>query len=214
MGEKGSFPCGWIALRDQALDAFKEHIPSEPSGQPRRRRIYKRRRVYVTTYHNAQPHSERNNSWKLDFLFFWRYYRDESHRSIYNTYLQVLEYFNVVKIGFDGHAQGSYRSDTFSFSIAFHNPTFAYTLKKQSTMHLLIWIILKYWMCARISTWGIRGGELPPEIKKKLTVEGIDIEDIDFEALNWKESHECRDNALDCSGIYGRVHQDPSGTCR
>jgi len=40
-----------IALRDQALEAFREHIPSEPSWpQTGEKSFAKDRRLYVTTY--------------------------------------------------------------------------------------------------------------------------------------------------------------------
>ena len=40
-----------IALRDQALDAFKEHIPSEARWPKEKEKAFARdRRLYVTTY--------------------------------------------------------------------------------------------------------------------------------------------------------------------
>ncbi len=83
-----------IALRDQTLDAFKEHLPHEPRWPKQgEKEIAKDRRIYASTY-PTMLNVIRNEDKTLSPHFFDLIVVDESHRSIYNTYQEVLEYFN------------------------------------------------------------------------------------------------------------------------
>jgi type I restriction enzyme R subunit len=123
-----------IALANQALEAFKEHIPSEPvypkdgdKGLP------KDRRIYVETYPKMlnliqSVDSQRNY---ISPFFFDVIIADESHRSIYNTYRQVLDYFHAIKIGLTATPTDRIDHDTFSlFDCDQGQPTFAYTYEE------------------------------------------------------------------------------------
>ena len=105
-----------IALRDQALDAFKEYIPAEPRWPRRGEKTFKRdRRIYVTTYPtmlNLIQNGTTSNSW-ISPYFFDVVIADESHRSIYNIYLQVLDYFNAIKLGLTATPKDHIDHDTF-----------------------------------------------------------------------------------------------------
>src|SRR5664279_2980367 len=73
-----------IALRNQALEAFKEHIPDEPRWpEPGEKSITTDRRIYVATYPTMLNivHDETS---PLSPHFFDLIIVDESHRSIYN----------------------------------------------------------------------------------------------------------------------------------
>jgi type I restriction enzyme R subunit len=88
-----------IALREQALDAFKEHIPDEPRWpEPGEKTIATDRRIYVATY-PTMLNVVRDETNPLSAHFFDLIIIDESHRSIYNTYGEVLDYFNAIKLG-------------------------------------------------------------------------------------------------------------------
>jgi hypothetical protein len=88
-----------IALRGQALDAFKEHIPDEPRWpEPGEKTITADRRIYVATY-PTMLNVVRDNDNALSPHFFDLVVIDESHRSIYNTYGEVLDYFHAIKLG-------------------------------------------------------------------------------------------------------------------
>src|SRR3981189_494254 len=90
---------GFDLRQAQALDAFKEHIPDE-SRWPElgEKTIDAARRVYVATY-PTMLNIVRDETSPLSPHFFDLIVIDESHRSIYNTYGEVLNYFNAIKLG-------------------------------------------------------------------------------------------------------------------
>ena len=94
--EKVLFLVDRIALREQALAAFKEHLPHEPRWpNVGEKLIAKDRRVYVSTY-PTMLNIIRDESQHLSPHFFDFIVVDESHRSIYNTYGEVLDYLKTI----------------------------------------------------------------------------------------------------------------------
>ena len=89
--------------------------------------IAKDRRIYVSTYptmlniirdegNNLSPHF-------FDFVVI-----DESHRSIYNTYGEVLDYFKAISLGLTATPTDVIDHNTFKlFNCEDGVPTFAYT---------------------------------------------------------------------------------------
>ena len=97
--EKTLFLVDRIALREQALAAFKEHLPHEPRWpNVGEKLIAKDRRIYVSTY-PTMLNIIREDSQRLSPHFFDFIVVDESHRSIYNTYGEILEYFKTLTLG-------------------------------------------------------------------------------------------------------------------
>ena len=87
-----------IALRGQALDVFKEHLPDEPRWpELGEKTITTDRRIYVATY-PTMLNIVRDEAMPLSPHFFDLVVIDESHRSIYNTYGEVLDYFDAIKL--------------------------------------------------------------------------------------------------------------------
>lgn len=124
-----------IALRDQALGAFDEFLPTEPrwpgkQGSTIEKTFQRDRRVYVTTYPtmlNLIQNGDIPANW-ISPHFFDVVIADESHRSIYNIYTQVLEYFNAIKLGLTATPTDRIDHDTFRlFECDTHDPTFAYS---------------------------------------------------------------------------------------
>ena len=88
-----------IALRDQTLEAFKEHLPNEPRwAKQSEKEIATDRRIYVSTY-PTMLNVIRNEDKSLSPHFFDLIVVDESHRSIYNTYQEILDNFNTITLG-------------------------------------------------------------------------------------------------------------------
>ncbi len=89
------FLCDRRELRKQANNAFKEFLPSEP-------RTYVTgtsagdtdHRIYLSTYPAMMRVFE-----SFDVGFFDLIIADESHRSLYNRYRQLFEYFDCYQIG-------------------------------------------------------------------------------------------------------------------
>ena len=75
-----------IVLRDQTLEAFKEHLPHEPRWpKVEETKISADSRIYVSTY-PTMLNIIRDEQNTLSPHFFNLVVVDESHRSIYNTY--------------------------------------------------------------------------------------------------------------------------------
>lgn len=182
-----------IALRDQALDAFKEHIPEEPrwpkiQGASHEKEFAKDRRIYVTTYPtmlNMIQNGITPETW-ISPHFFDVVIADESHRSIYNTYKQVLDYFNAIRLGLTATPTDKIDHDTFKlFNCELNDPTFAYTYQEaleHEPPYLSDFEVLK--VRSKFQLEGIKGGTLPAPVQRKLIAEGKDVEDINFEGTD------------------------------
>jgi len=176
-----------IALRDQALDAFKEHIPAEPRWPEKGdgKELPLERRVYVTTYPTMLNLIEKGitaESYVSPF-FFDVVIADESHRSIYNVYKAVLDYFAAIKIGLTATPTDFVDHDTFDlFDCNVSDPTFAYSFDEaveHVPPYLCNYEVLK--VRSKFQLEGIRGKTLDRAEQRKLIAEGKDIEEIDFE---------------------------------
>ena len=211
-----------IALRDQALDAFKEHLPSEPlwpkqQGNTIEKAFSPDRRIYVNTYPTMLNLIEqsRTSSDRISPHFFDAVIADESHRSIYNIYKSVLDYFNALTIGLTATPRDHIDHDTFRlFDCDVNDPTFAYTYE-EATQHdppyLCEFEVLK--VRSKFQLEGIKGGILPPAVQKKLIAEGKDIEDIDFEGSDLERKvTNSGTNALIVREFMEECIKDPTGT--
>jgi len=117
-----------IALREQALAAFKEHLPNEPRWpNVGEKLIAKDRRIYVPTY-PSMLNIVRDEAQHLSPHFFDFIVIDESHRSIYNTYGEILDYFKTITLGLTATPADIIDHNTFQiFHCEDGLPTFAYT---------------------------------------------------------------------------------------
>jgi len=178
-----------IALRDQALETFKEHIPSEPVWpQEGEKAFAKDRRIYVTTYPTMLNLIEAGTTSesRISPFFFDVVIADESHRSIYNIYKSVMDYFNAIKLGLTATPRDHIDHDTFKiFECDAGDPTFAYSYEEavnHQPPYLCDFEVLK--VRSKFQLEGIKGSVLPPAIQKKLITEGKDVEEIDFEGTD------------------------------
>ncbi|MGI1938456.1 DEAD/DEAH box helicase family protein [Shewanella oncorhynchi] len=89
------FLCDRKELRRQADEAFKDFLPSEPRcviGE--KNQIDASAKVFVSTYPGMM-----NRFSQLDVGFFDLIIADESHRSIYNRYRDIFDYFDAMQVG-------------------------------------------------------------------------------------------------------------------
>lgn len=89
------FLCDRKELRRQADEAFKEHLPEEPRcvvGASNK--LDQSARIFVSTYPGMM-----NRFSQLDIGFFDLIIADESHRSIYNRYRDIFDYFDALQVG-------------------------------------------------------------------------------------------------------------------
>jgi len=183
--EKALFLVDRIALRDQALEAFKEHLPNEPRWPKLgEKSIAKDRRIYISTY-PTMLNIVREEKETLSPHFFDLIVVDESHRSIYNTYKEVLDYFNTITIGLTATPTDVIDHNTFKiFNCEDGLPSFAYTYEEAVNNippYLCNFQVMK--IKTKFQTEGISKRTVSLEDQKKLILEGKEIAEINFEGV-------------------------------
>jgi type I restriction enzyme R subunit len=181
--EKVLFLVDRIALREQALAAFKEHLPNEPRWPNAGEKLISRdRRIYVSTY-PTMLNIIRDESQRLSSHFFDFIVVDESHRSIYNTYKEVLDYFKTIILGLTATPTDIIDHNTFRLFLCEEGlPTFAYTFEEAVNSvppFLCSFQVMK--IQTRFQMEGISKRTITLEDQKKLILEGKEIEEIHFE---------------------------------
>ncbi len=172
-----------IALRDQALEAFKEHLPNEPRWPKQgEKEIATDRRIYVSTY-PTMLNVIRDEKKSLSPHFFDLIVIDESHRSIYNTYQEVLDYFNTITLGLTATPTDVIDHNTFDlFECEDGVPTFAYSYE-EAVNHIPPYLcnfqVMK--IKTKFQDEGINKRTITLEDQQKLIVEGKEIEEINYE---------------------------------
>ncbi|WP_028579249.1 type I restriction endonuclease subunit R [Desulfogranum japonicum] len=172
-----------IALREQALAAFKEHLPHEPRWpKVGEKLIAKDRRIYVSTY-PTMLNIIRDENNILSPHFFDLLVVDESHRSIYNTYQEVLDYFKAINLGLTATPTDVIDHNTFElFTCEDGLPTYAYTFEEavnNTPPYLSNFQVMK--IQTQLQAKGISKRTISLEDQKKLILGGKDIEGINFE---------------------------------
>ncbi|HBA83503.1 MAG TPA: restriction endonuclease subunit R [Verrucomicrobia bacterium] len=203
-----------IALRGQALDAFKEHIPDEPRWpEPGEKAITTDRRIYVATY-PTMLNIVRNETNSLSPHFFDLVVVDESHRSIYNTYGEVLDYFNAIKLGLTATPRDVIDHNTFAvFNCEDGLPSFAFSYDdaiNHIPPYLCDFSVLK--IRTKFQDEGISKRTISLEDQKRLILEGKDIEEIVFEGTDLEKTvtnHPT--NALIVKEFMEESIKDPNG---
>jgi type I restriction enzyme R subunit len=181
--EKVLFLVDRIALREQALTAFKEHLPHEPRWpNVGEKLIAKDRRIYISTY-PTMLNIIRDESQQLSPHFFDFIVVDESHRSIYNTYGEVLNYFKTLTLGLTATPTDIIDHNTFQlFYCEDGLPTFAYTFEEAVNNvppYLSSFQVMK--IQTRFQMEGISKRTISLEDQKKMILEGKEVEEINFE---------------------------------
>jgi type I restriction enzyme R subunit len=172
-----------IALREQALAAFKEYLPNEPRWpNVGEKLIAKDRRIYISTY-PTMLNIIRDHDASLSPHFFDLIVIDESHRSIYNTFGEILKYFNTITLGLTATPTDIIDHNTFElFQCEDGLPTFAYTYEEAVNNvppYLSDFQVMK--IQTKFQIEGISKRTITLEDQKKLIHEGKEIEEINFE---------------------------------
>ncbi|MFS0670139.1 DEAD/DEAH box helicase family protein [Peribacillus frigoritolerans] len=179
-----------VALREQALSAFKEYMPNEPRW-PKigEKLIAKDRRIYVSTYPTMlNIIREEGNS--LSPHFFDLIVVDESHRSIYNTYREVLDYFKAITLGLTATPTDIIDHNTFElFNCADGLPTFAYIYEEAVNNvppYLCNFQVMK--IQTKFQEEGISKRTISLEDQKRLILEGKEVAEINFEGTELEKT--------------------------
>lgn len=188
--EKILFLVDRIALRDQTLDAFKEHLPNEPRWpKVGEKLIAKDRRIYVSTY-PTMLNVIRDEEYSLSPHFFDLIVVDESHRSIYNTYQEILDYFNPITLGLTATPTDVIDHNTFQlFECEEGVPTYAYSYEEAVNNlppYLSNFQVMK--IKTKFQDEGISKRTITLEDQKKLILEGKEIEEINYEGTELEKT--------------------------
>ncbi|MCP4683258.1 MAG: DEAD/DEAH box helicase family protein [Desulfobacterales bacterium] len=175
-----------IALRNQALSAFKEHLPNAPAWpQQGETSIATDRRVYVSTYPTMLNIIEDDVD-ALSPHFFDLIVADESHRSIYNVYKHIFDYFDSIQLGLTATPTDKIDHNTFKlFNCEDGLPSFAYTYEEAINNippYLSDFEVLR--IRTRFQQDGISRKTIPEAEKKRLIAQGKDLDDFNYEGTD------------------------------
>lgn len=207
-----------LALQEQTLGAFKEHLAASPRWPEEGERGFARdRRIYVTTYPtmlNLIQGGTTPTTWISPF-FFDLVIADESHRSIYNIYKEVVRYFHALTLGLTATPRDHVDHDTFAlFDCPTQDPTYAYGFDEavaHEPPYLCDFEVLN--VRSRFQVQGIHGPSLEPTAQDQLALEGFDPETIDFEGTDLEHKvTNAPTNALIVREFMEESIKDPAGT--
>lgn len=181
--ERTLFLVDRVELREQALDAFKEYLPNEPRWpNENEKNVALDRRIYVSTY-PAMLNIIHSEDSPFSPHFFDLVVIDESHRSIYNTYQEILTYFNTITLGLTATPTAIIDHNTFElFDEEDELPTYAFTYEEavgHVPPYLCDFQVMK--IVSRFQEKGINARTISLEDQLKLIREGKEVEEINYE---------------------------------
>lgn len=169
------------ALLRQARDAFTEHLPNAPRHWVKNGKFPSDKRVYLATYPSMMSLYHKVSPGFFDLIVC-----DESHRSIYKRYKEILDHFYSFKLGLTATPVNYMDRNTFKlFETSNEEPTFNYSYAdalKNDPPYLVPFMVLS--IKSRFQMEGIKSGSLPISVQKKLVEEGKDLEEINFEGTD------------------------------
>ena len=204
-----------IALRNQALDAFKEFLPNAPVWpKVGEHEIATNRRVYAATYPTMLNIIE-DEKCPLSPHFFDMIVADESHRSIYNVYKNIFDYFDTIQLGLTATPKDAVEHNTFGlFECADGIPTYAYSYEEainNKPPYLCDFEVLK--IRTKFQKEGIRKDTISLAEQQKLLAEGKEPADINYEGTDIEKKVTNKGtNALIVQEFMEECIKDESGT--
>jgi type I restriction enzyme R subunit len=168
------------ALVTQALsDGFRTFLPHEPRDRIYTHQIDLTKRLFVATEQTMSLCFQEFSPGFFDLIIF-----DEAHRSIFQRFTEVIEYFDARMIGLTATPANFIDRDTFR---VFHCqtlngrpvPTFLYEYQQAVREHYLVDFSL-YQAHTTFQRKGIRGLDLSDDDRNALIEQGIDPDIIDY----------------------------------
>lgn len=175
------FLCDRRELRKQAHDAFKKWLPSE-------NRVYvtadtandRTKRIYFATYPAMMKVFE-----TFDTGFFDLIIADESHRSLYNRYRQLFQYFDGYQVGLTATPIAFVAKSTFDmFQCGAHDPTASFSFEEAVNGHppWLVPFVVEAHTTPFLRN-GIKYSQMSEEQKRQLEEDEAIPESIEFEQI-------------------------------
>ncbi|MFM5018702.1 DEAD/DEAH box helicase family protein [Aeromonas veronii] len=174
------FLCDRKELRKQARNAFNEFI-SDPLcvvGSSDKA-TQQTARIFIATYPGMLNIME-----QFDVGYFDLIVADESHRSIYNVYGDLFKYFDCLQVGLTATpVEMVSRSTCQLFGCDYKMPTAEYSLEKAiEDDHLVPYEVVTH--TTKFLREGIKRDNLTDEQIAQLEDDGIDPNELDFDAQN------------------------------
>lgn len=204
-----------IALRNQALDAFKEFLPNAPVWpKVGEHGIVTDRRIYCATYPTMLNIIE-DKDCPLSPHFFDMIVADESHRSIYNVYKNIFDYFDSVQLGLTATPKDAIEHNTFGiFECGDGIPTYAYSYEEainNKPPYLSDFEVLK--VRTKFQKEGIRKDNITIAEQQKLLADGKEPTEINYEGSEIEKKVTNKGtNALIVQEFMENCIKDESGT--
>jgi type I restriction enzyme R subunit len=178
------------ALVDQALThGFKAHLPNEPRDRIYTHRIDTSKRLFVVTLQTLSVCFTKLSPGFFDLVVF-----DEVHRSIFNRFSEVVEYFDARLVGLTATPADFIDRDTFRVFECFDKvPTYLYTYPVAVKERYLVNFNL-YQAQTAFQREGIKGVDLSEEERNALIEQGIDPDDIDYSGTDLEVTVSNRDS--------------------
>jgi type I restriction enzyme, R subunit len=196
------------ALVKQALDdGFKQHLPDEPRDRVLTYNIDKTKRLYVATQQTLKRCYQDFSPGFFDVIIF-----DEAHRSLFNKFVEVVDYFDARMIGLTATPAGFIDRNTFQlFHCEGDTPTFLYPYRKAVEEKYLVDFSL-YQAQTRFQRTGISGVDLSEEERNALMEIGQDPDDIDFSGTDLEKKVSNKDTLRkQWEEIVAECFKDESG---
>jgi type I restriction enzyme, R subunit len=177
------------ALVDQAKeDGFEKFLPQEPCTRLRTYDLDTTKRLYAVTLQTLSNIFEQFSPAFFDLIVF-----DEVHRSIYNKFNEVLEYFDARQVGLTATPANYINRDTFlAFDCTDGKPTYLYTYEQAVDDKWLVQYEL-YAARTKFQRQGIHGVDLTEEERNALIEKGLDPDDINYEGTELEREVSNRD---------------------
>ena len=172
------------ALVQQALDdGFKVHLADEPCSRIYTHKIEKADRLFVSTLQTLSNCFEQFSPGFFDLIIF-----DEVHRSIFNRWYEVIEYFDGRMIGLTATPAGFIDRNTFRvFECDGELPTALYPYEQAVEEGYLV-DYAPYQAQTHFQRKGIKGVDLDEESRNQLIEAGIEPDQIDFEGTDLEKT--------------------------
>ncbi len=196
------------ALVDQAKeDGFEEFLPQEPCTRLRTYDLDTTKRLYAVTLQTLSNIFEQFSPAFFDLIIF-----DEVHRSIFNKFNEVLEYFDGRQIGLTATPANYINRDTFlAFDCTDGKPTYLYTYEQAIEDRYLVDYEL-YAARTKFQRQGIHGVDLTEEERNALIEKGLDPDDINYEGTELETTVSNRDTIRkQWEEIWDTCKKDSSG---
>src|SRR5215216_482277 len=175
-------------VRQAKTDGFEAYLPQEPCTRIRSWDIDTTQRLYAVTLQTLSHIFEQFSPAFFDLIVF-----DEVHRSIFNKFNEVLEYFDGRQIGLTATPANYINRDTFlAFDCTDGKPTYLYTYEQAIEDKYLVDYEL-YSARTKFQRKGIHGVDLTEEERNALIEKGLDPDDINYEGTELEQEVSNRD---------------------